>query len=673
MRWWALGLAGGLWGAPTHADEAIVVRGPPSTKAPGTSVGGTEAALVAGTQGDASKVIGALPGVARTSFDSGGLVLWGSAPGDTRIFVDGVEIPFLFHGGALRAVVPTELVQSVSVTPGGQRVQHGRGLGGVVQLTTSSPDQGVHGSFGAGALDAHGSLSVAGDAAAFVAARFGYVDRLLPLVTRADVGDYVALPRYRDYQVKASIVLGTRETLALVMLGARDDLRRALPSADPSAVRGEVTRRAFHRLYLAYRHVLDNGAAVEATPFVGIDDAGAFATFGDVATSADATTLRYGLRASYRVELRPTVWGAVGFDGAGGRAQLGRRGSLTIPAREGDPTYFGRPPGEDVGVDTWTTHTIGLAPWAEVQAELGPLTVVAGLRAEGVVVDTSRLTPRVSTTPEIGDTRAEVALDPRLSLRARASEHVTLAVSLGRHHQPPSAEELSPVFGTPGLGSSSAFHATGTISTRLGPLSVEMVGYHKTLSNLPVRTRASPPRLAYALVQDGEGRAYGVQWIVRKRLGDGLFGWISYTLSRSERRLRGEPTYRLFDGDQPHALAVVVSQAVGAWTFGARLRWASGLPRTPVVGHYQDLRTDRYEPVFGVQNDARLPPFFALDLRVDRAFALGASARAIVSLDLLDATFRSNAEDWVYAADFTRRATLTGVPTLLIASARVEL
>jgi hypothetical protein len=160
---------------------------------------------------------------------------------------------------------------------------------------------------------------------------------------------------------------------------------------------------------------------------------------------------------------------------------------------------------------------------------------------------------------------------------------------------------------------------------------------------------------------------------VRKRLSHGLFAWLSYTLSRSERRYVGDPSYRLFDGDQPHVLAIVASQEVSGWTFGARFRYASGLPETAVVSAYQDLRGDRFEPIFGAQNASRLPAFYALDLRVERAISLSERVRLVLSLDVLNATFHRDAEATVYAPDFASHAYLTGLPTVALAGAKVEL
>src|SRR5262249_31794093 len=161
----------------------------------------------------------------------------------------------------------------------------------------------------------------------------------------------------------------------------------------------------------------------------------------------------------------------------------------------------------------------------------------------------------------------------------------------GLHHQPPAPADLSAVFGTPALGLLRAAHFTAGQAARLGAgMDLELTGYYERLDHLVVRSRLPGPTLAQALVQDGEGRTYappaptlapplgraaagrpyGAQVPLRRRLRDGLFGWIAYTLSRSERRYAGDPGYRLLDYDQTHVLSAVASYEIRGYAFGAR-------------------------------------------------------------------------------------------------------
>ncbi|MES1205110.1 MAG: TonB family protein, partial [Pseudomonadota bacterium] len=69
-----------------------------------------EIATIPGTQGDVLKVLQDFPGVARAPFGLGLLIVRGSAPQDTKVYMDGVEIPLIFHFGALTAVVNSDVI-----------------------------------------------------------------------------------------------------------------------------------------------------------------------------------------------------------------------------------------------------------------------------------------------------------------------------------------------------------------------------------------------------------------------------------------------------------------------------------------------------------------------------------------------------------------------------------
>ena len=103
------------------------------------------------------------------------------------------------------------------------------------------------------------------------------------------------------------------------------------------------------------------------------------------------------------------------------------------------------------------------------------------------------------------------------------------------------------------------------------------------------------PRLYYS--NDGLGRAYGAQILIRQPLWHGFSGWIAYTLSRSERREGPDSPWRLFRFDQTHILTIVGSYDL-PWGLSAslRFRFASGNPTTQIVGGLRDLTYQNYRP-----------------------------------------------------------------------------
>jgi TonB family protein len=662
---------------PTVAPDTIEIRGRPHARRETnqTTIRADQAKKVAGTQGDVLKVVQNLPGVSRPPVASGQIVVWGSAPRDTRIYVDGVDIPALYHGSGLRSVINSDLVSSIDLVPGAFGAEYGRGLGGLVRVETRSLPRGTHGYVGADTLDGSALVSteLSERARIAVSARQGWLDRVLAVTSAPDVGDFFPIPRYRDGQIKATLDLRRRETVDAVLLGATDDLTRTVPSPDPASTRSEASHTGFWRAYVRYTNVSEAGDTAIVTPFFGRDSSELLQRFGPTPARLDIDSTRYGVRASLRSKLGSMMTLHTGLDALGSDSDVARDGSLTLPPREGDVAVFGQPPGDEYAADTWRTNIVDVAPNAYADVRLGPVTVTPGVRFDAFLIEGSRKTPRIGQTPSVGFSRLETAIAPRLAARWEVGPRLALSAAYGTYHQAPEPEDLSPVFGTPELALSRATHVTVGESLRItSTLSADVVAFQKTMKDLVVRSRLTNPLLARALTQNGEGRSYGVQFLLRQELWKGFFGWVSYAISKSERRFEGDESWRAFDFDQPHVLSIVASQEIGRWSFGARFRYASGNPRTPVIGSTYDARSDRYDPVFGAQNSIRIPAFWQVDVRVDRSFALGETARLLVFADIQNVTNRENAEEIVYSPSFRQRGRISGLPTVAVLGARLE-
>ena len=95
-----------------------------------------------------------------------------------------------------------------------------------------------------------------------------------------------------------------------------------------------------------------------------------------------------------------------------------------------------------------------------------------------------------------------------------------------------------------------------------------------------------------------------------------MFGWATYSLSRSERKAEGYGTMP-FMFDQTHVVNAVASWEVGRhWTLGAAYHFHTGRPYTP-----ERLDPSRFDP-FGTSRgkpfSKRLPNFWKLDVRIQK-------------------------------------------------------
>jgi TonB family protein len=658
-------------------DEQVVKATRIKKETASVSIRTEEARKVPGTQGDTLKVVQNLPGVGRSSFGSGQLIVWGSAPNETRVFLDGVDIPALYHGGGLRSTINSDLIKSIELTPGAYGAEHGGGIGGLVQAETRAlPRSGTHGYAALDVIDASALITTAlSDTARLaVAARRSHLDWVLSKITSTDVGDFVPIPQYYDGQALVQLELGKDEVLEIAGLGSDDRLTRTIDASDPGEVRRQATHDRYYRGFARYSRILGDGSSVFIVPSVGWDGNTTNASFGAVPTSLDVGTWRYALRAGYRRKVDPGVTLSLGIDGSGQRTTASRFGSVNLPPREGDITVFGQPPGDQVNADRWTTSIVTVAPYAFAELTLGSLAVTPGLRIDPYVIDGSQLTPMVGSLPTIGYRRMELAIEPRLSATYQVSRDLQLRAGGGIYEQPPDPADLSAVFGNPTLGLIRAYHASAGGSYRLiGTLTLELLGFAKYIENLASRSTLATPPLATAVVQDGIGRSYGGQVLLRQQLSHGLFGWITYSLIRSERKDHPDADWRLLDYDQTHVASVLASYDLGSgWQVGGRFRYATGVPRTPVTGAYFDARDDQFEPLFGAQNTTRVPAFYQLDARLERTFAVSGH-RTNVFLDVQNLTDRKNPEEIIYNFDYTVRRYITGLPTLAVIGAKVEL
>jgi hypothetical protein len=649
--------------------ETVVVA--PSTREAGESdLPGEELRQAPGAQGDAGKALENLPGVARPALGGGELVVWGATPDETRIVIDGIEIPALYHLGGLRSTVNTGFVRSLSLVPGGYGAEFGRGLGGMVRIASREPPmEHYQGEVTADVLDTSfaAGATIGSGGGVLAAGRFGYLGRILGGVLSPDTRRLFPLPRYHDFQGKVLFPLRDDERAEVIVLTSADSGAVTGSSPSPSSVATQDQDRSFTRLGIRYVRALPDGSGVTLTPFVGWDHTGQDQTaeLALASESMDSTVL--GLRASCVVPFSPWSTWTLGFDGMMTWSTVQRAGSATLPAREGDIVAFGQPISGGASADAWNTAIANLAPYAALELARGRWRLLPSFRFDGYAISTNRSTPPTGVTPQVGTARLSWSPAPRLAVAHQTRRWLREDVALGLYHQAPSPGDLSAVFGTPTLGVARALHAVAGADIDIGrKFSVQPTLFYRRMWGLVMRNSAPNPPLAQALVQDGVGRAYGAQILLRFGPSPIFSGWVAYTLSRSERKHSGDASYRLLDEDQTHLLTAVANATLRGLVVGLRFRLATGMPRTPVIGSYLDATTDQYQPIFGAQNSIRLPVFYALDLRMEKRFHVR-SVDVAPYLEVLNLTNRANVEELTYDDQFASRSNITGLPILAVA------
>ena len=112
----------------------------------------------------------------------------------------------------------------------------------------------------------------------------------------------------------------------------------------------------------------------------------------------------------------------------------------------------------------------------------------------------------------------------------------------------------------------------------------------------------------------GKGRAYGIEWLLKKKAGR-FTGWLSYTLSKTEKKIDGINSNLWYNArqDRTHDVAVVASYQLNAkWTVSANWVFYTGDAVTFPAGKYRiDNRTIFY---YTERNGYRMPSYHRLDL-----------------------------------------------------------
>jgi len=609
-----------------------------------------ELATTAGTGGDPLRTIELLPGVARPPAGAGQLIVRGSSPEDTQLFVDGAQVIRIYHFGGVTSFVPARLLDRIDLFPGSFSVRYGRATGGVVEVRLRDPeDDRLHAYADIGLLDASaftegpigGAWSFAGGV------RRSTIDLWFSKVVGDDVA-VSAAPVYLDYQLLVSFRPSKRDRARLQIYGSVDsfDVNLKPADSDPS-IRGQLADRSdFHRAQLVWSH--DYSAAVTHDLSVTVGTFG-FAT--DVGPDLHQKIRGLDLLARAELRARATPWLRVtgGLDVSLQVGDVSYSGPRFIP-NEGfqDEDELGDMPRGEVS----EFATFG-RPAAYVEAAvrpLAPLEITAGAR--------------VDYFSEIKAT----TVDPRLSVRWEIGETTTLKGAVGLFSQPPEYGSVLDGIGNPDLDPIRALHVSAGVEQKVLPrLTVGLEVYAKRLRNLVYADDAGN------LGNLGQGRVYGAELAARLVPGGPLSGFLSYTLSRSERRESEMSEWRLFDNDQTHVLAAAVSWRMGrGWMAGATFRLSSGNLDTPVVGSVYDAGRDRYRPVYGDKNSEREPMFRQLDLRIEKEWRMG-WGRLAVYLDVQNAANIRNQEAIRYSYDYRTHEAVVGLPILPLLGLRGEL
>jgi len=606
----------------------------------------SELLSLAGTRGDPLRGIEYMPGVARSPM-ANFVIIRGSSPADSDVLFEGAPVNRLYHFGGLTSFVQPRLLDRIDLYPGNFSARFGRKMGGIIDVGIRDPkSDGFHGMADINLIDS--SFLVEGPLTKHlsfaVAAKRSYIDFFFDHLVPKDQIQVLAAPVYWDYQALVTYQPSDSDRFRAMVYGSYDDFKLILAhpdDADPT-IRGNISQSSsFHRAQLFWDHkysaAVDHEISLTSGPF----------KFGQAVGPGlvlDVPGYDGFLRAEWRVRAHQWLRVLTGVDVAGTWIVNGNYNGPRITQLDGDPTTFGPLTGQtDYQLHRDITF---IRPGGYLEAIWNPTdrwTLVPGARAD-----------------YIGDIK-RWTFDPRLTSRYRLGDTTTLKGGVGLFSQAPDFSETLPVIGNPHLRAPRAQHYSLGVEQQVGErLLLTAEGFYKRLSLLTVNS----PVPGENLNNDGVGRIYGGELSARLRPTEQSTGFLSYTLSRSERRDHPGDDWRLFNWDQTHILTVSGGYRLGHnWNLSGTFRYVTGNPFTPVVASVYNANTDTYKPVYGAVNGDRSNAFHRLDVRIEKTWAIRSGSLALY-LDVQNAYNRQSDEGRVYNYNFTQSGTIPGLPII---------
>lgn len=575
-----------------------------------------DATALPGTFGDPLRVLAAQPGLSRTPYDAGWLLIRGGDYDDPGLYLDGVRIPQIQHLGGFTSVLHPEMVQSFEFWPGVFPARFGSATSGAINVVPAEIGDHARAVAGVNLVFAHAFAEIPTRwGGVSVAARRSYLDGVLALVL-GEEGSAIA-PRFWDVQARAEI--GPH---AISLLGFSDTASTPAVNTDGVASTVDVRQQAAQiqgRFAVSEHTTLWTWLAWNQRDLEG------------ASVPIRQGELQPGLRLERTAPLTDDGTWTVGFEG---QQRLHR-----VVRDEAE-----------VEVAAWVTD-----PYAGVQ--LGyPLTLWSEIRLETLlgVNEPSRR-----------------AWSPRGGFRWVLSPSVEVHAEVGQMHQPPAAELLYGEADGANLDLEQAAQIAGGVRIQTPRFAATVDAFHRTLGNLAGFEQD-------ASLGQGAGTASGIETSARLLLDpvqiNVLYQYVSTTRAEDERL---PETIEPWVFDQPHRLEVRAAWRLPKdWTLSSRFRLGSGFPRSIredgiVPASAFDVLTQQEVPLDLSDEDARLAPYHSLDLRIARTVTYR-KWRLIGSFDVLNVYNRRVVEPVITGFGEAAPAYGFGLPILPIFGIEAE-
>ena len=598
----------------TFQLETVVVEGQRLSSTISRKVmRGSEMIRIPSAGRDALRAITTLPGIGVPNDFLRALHIRGSAPGDTRIYLDRTPLGYPFHFGGLFSTTHSDSIEDIHVYAAGYGAEFGLDSQSIIDIRTRERLSKKW----AGVLDfnfisPYGffETQIGEKGYASIAGRFTTYNLILQLFFDS------TFPTWSDYHLKFAYQLTDKHHLTFNGIGATDhfDFSDTESSAyfkngfqaEGIHLRSHLTNTITSHLSLtrSYNFLNSNFGVAPSQ-----DDVLPNEKFIYAAVQVNVPT--YTLREDITYKLTPTFQFEPGFLFA------------FSPAKSTTHTFLPQNISSDDEKLIWkeefdTFHYVFQQAEGYLQARYDPLSFLSV--AVGVRLDYLNLTD-------------ELSIQPRGSLSFTLPTTSTLRFAYGRYEQSPLAYQVLKTSGNRDLKSGIAEHYVIELEHELSPQTeLKAALYYKDLKNLVTRSvntdalfGDSDTPLTTPYRNQGIGFVNGAELFLRHRVSEKFFGWLSYAYTHAERQETPNARYKPFLFDNTHIVSLVANYSPTPKNdIGAKWQYVSGTSAVPLstLLMIQDPVTLGMHPLLSDVVSANAPAAFQayhrLDLRLSR-------------------------------------------------------
>lgn len=590
---------------------------------------------------DISRAIQVLPGVSSSLSFRNDIIIRGGAPNENRFFLDGIEVPVINHfstqgsSGGPVGIINVNFIKNVDFYSGAFPANRGNALSSVLEFTQRDGNEdGLRTNFTLGASDVgltfDGPL---GEKTSFIfSARRSYLQFLFGII------GLPFLPTYNDAQFKVKHRFNQKNEITFIGLGAYDTFvlnEDALDGVEDAEERQRiqyilgnlpVNEQWNYTVGANYKHFSNNGfqnvvvsrnhLRNTAVKYADNDESNPDNLILNYASEEAETKFRFehtqrtnGWRLNAGVNLEHVEFLSNTFN------------RITLPGGALQTIDF------NSEIDFQRFGFFGSLSRTFYEERL---LLSAGLRSDWANYASSMNNPLEQ-------------LSPRFSLSYYITPALSFNANIGRYYQLPAYTVLG-YRDADGLLVNAENGVTYIQSDHLvagfqyvfkANTKVSVEGFYKQYDNYPfsLRDSISLANLGadFGVIGNepvrsiGQGRAYGLEFLVQRKLYKNLYGIAALTLVRSEfTDAKGD--YVPSSWDNRYILSLTAGYKFKRnWEFGSRFRVLGGTPFTPFDRDVSAQRqvwdiTGRGIPDYSRLNQERNPTTYQVDVRLDKKY-----------------------------------------------------